>query len=199
VRSKLLLKTLLLFGIASPFALWEANYIGVQDPTKKVERKQPNDSPKNLPTNILALLKREWNSTDSQCPLNVETDSRASRVDLNGDGTAELFVFPSGPCLCSPTGNCYFVVYQISRNKLQIILEWDGVQSFTVLTNKTKGYLDISTYMHGSAYEGDLRIWKFDGKQYQIAECFDQTYSFIDDKGQQHILREPRKTRIPCW
>jgi hypothetical protein len=205
VRLKFLLVGSLLAYAASSFALlarasWVIpNARGKEPMTSVTQAPSTRQTNKQLPAAIMKLFRIEWGGMNSNdCQINPDKDFRFSRVDLNGDGIAELLVSSTAPCLCSPTGNCYFDVYRVTRSRLQTILHDDSIQSYKVLTTRTKGYFDISTYVHGSAFDGDLKIWKFDGKQYQIAECFDQTYSYIDENGEQHILKEPRKTRVPC-
>jgi hypothetical protein len=204
MRLKTSLLVILAVGTAWSFTFFFAAPSAVRGSSSQGPIKQEN--PKSsagrgsatLPANTLRLLKHKFSSNDSTCPVNPEKDFRVSQVDLDGDGIPELIVFPTGECFCSPTGNCDFWIYRTTRTELQPILDSDGIQSFKVLTNRTKGYLDISTYSHSSASEGDLKIWKFDGKFYRVAECYEQSWSFNDEKGEQHILKQPRNKRVSC-
>jgi hypothetical protein len=56
------------------------------------------------------------------------------------------------------------------------------------------GQPDILTGMHGSAFSGDLKEWRFDGMKYHHVAC--ASYDSTDGGGNE--LKQPRITPQPC-
>ncbi len=77
---------------------------------------------------------------------------RVEKIDLNGDRKPEFVVQGLDKYLCSPTGNCYFWVYRKTENAYKQILEASGVQQYNFKRTLNNGYLDLMTFMHGSAF-----------------------------------------------
>ena len=66
------------------------------------------------------------------------------------------------------------------------------------LTTVTHGYQDVRTWMHGSAFESGVTIYKFDGRQYRAVYCADYLYTYQDSRGEWHETKRPRITQEPC-
>ena len=119
----------------------------------------------------------------------------AERVDLNGDSIPELIIRGQGR-ICE-ANNCYLWIYRRTSAGYERLLE-DIVQSLEPLATVSHGYRDVRTWHHGSAWDGDVTIYKFDGRQYQPARCFDSSYRYVDSLGAPHDLKRPRNTPHPC-
>jgi len=66
-------------------------------------------------------------------------------------------------------------------------------------TFSTRGYHDIQTNMHGSAFYHAVAIYRFDGRRYRLTDCFSKEYSFdIDAKGEERVSTKPTINRTPC-
>lgn len=83
---------------------------------------------------------------------------RAFAFDLNGDGTAELFV----PLTCGATGNCGWAVLTTNRPRLLGII-WGQY----IYVHRLRGrWPVIITYGHLSVVEGDLTTFRFRNNRY---------------------------------
>ena len=83
---------------------------------------------------------------------------RAFAFDLNGDGSAELFV----PLTCGATGNCGWALLTTDRPRLLGII---GGQYFYVHHLRSRWPI-INTYGHLSAVEGSLYTYRFRNNRY---------------------------------
>jgi hypothetical protein len=116
-------------------------------------------------------------------------------LDANNDGKKELAIRNN----CAPVGNCEFIFLEKKGNGYNILLDLKSgsVQTFKLQKNKTNGYFDLETKDHGDAWSGGINIYKFDGKKYKVAECFDYNYSTFKD-GKIYELNKPKITRREC-
>jgi hypothetical protein len=117
-------------------------------------------------------------------------------VDLNRDGVSEAICRPTGESMCSPTGNCPFWVFEKAGATYRLILKKGAAQSFTIRHARTNGYFDLELGMHGSATMSSLFVYRFRGRRYQRAACYDVNFTYLDEHGEVHELDEPRVT--PC-
>ncbi len=113
----------------------------------------------------------------------------AETVDLNNDGKPEFIV--AG--ICSPTGNCSTSIYRKVGSDYQELLNHDA-HRVRVRPPSTNGYHDVVYEMHGSAFESWLFVYKFDGRKYQLQECFDSNY--LGPHGR--MKKRPTVTRRKC-
>lgn len=117
------------------------------------------------------------------------------RVKLNRETKLSLAIQGIGNCLCSATGNCEFWIYQESYNgNFRLLLHASGVQQFKFQRSMTNGYLDVVTYMHGSATESDISVYQFNGVQYQLKECLHRSYT---NSSRRHSTK-PTITHVSC-
>jgi hypothetical protein len=123
---------------------------------------------------------------------------RVKKIDLNGDRKPEFVVQGLDKYLCSPTGNCSFWIYRKTENGYEQILEASDVQQYNFGRTLNNGYLDLTTFMHGSAFDSDLSVYRFDGDMYRLKECGERSYSYLDKKGQFHIRKRPLITISKC-
>jgi hypothetical protein len=50
----------------------------------------------------------------------------------------------------------------------------------------------------GSAWDSDLRLYKFDGREYRRVGCFFRTYHYRDRHGHMRELKRARITPVAC-
>lgn len=124
------------------------------------------------------------------------TQTRIKYVDLNGDGTPEVIAQAGGEKSgCSPTGNCMFWVLYRRGGKYNILLEAEA-QTFTVRSSRSINFFDIVLTRHGSAFESEVTVYKFNGSSYGECGCYTAQWARLGDDGEQHRLKEPQIT--PC-
>lgn len=116
-------------------------------------------------------------------------------IDANGDGKNELAIQNR----CAPVGNCKFWLFRKNGNDYETILDTlDGaVQTFKLRSNKTNGYSDLETKDHNDAWSGGMYIYKFDGKEYNLSECYDYNYSYLK-AGKLYELKKAKITARKC-
>ncbi len=126
-----------------------------------------------------------------------ERGARVELLDVNGDGIKEL-AMQTG---CATVGNCVFFVFQKSSDGYRQIISADMVQRFKLKKTKSNAYFDIETSSHGSSTTGDISIYKYDGKEYKIAECAAYEYRStgkLDRDGKAIIDERPVITPKTC-
>jgi hypothetical protein len=124
---------------------------------------------------------------------------RIEKVDLNRDGRPEFVVRGLDKYLCTVTGNCSFWVYHQTKKGYEKLLEASDVQQYSFRGAASNGYRDLITFIHDSAFESSLSVYKFDGEQYQLAECGGRSYSYIDKDGHFRIRKHPLITLAKCF
>ncbi len=113
-----------------------------------------------------------------------------------GPGTeVNLLVQASDDCQCSATGNCEFWAVRQKGTRLELLLKTFMVQWFSVRNTRTNGYRDIQTSAHGSATFSELTLYKFNGKRYKAAQCWDRIYELQEDGSN---AQKPTITAVPC-
>lgn len=142
---------------------------------------------------LLQALTKQFR--DELEPSETAAATRVKLVDLNGDGIPEIIAQGIAK-VCSPTGNCPVWVFQRVASGYKVILERGAVQSFTVQPTRSNGYFDIVLGMHGSATEQALYLYRFGQRRYRKTACYDANWSYLDENGKVHELKEPRIT--PC-
>ena len=122
-------------------------------------------------------------------------DTRIKEFDLNADGDPEVIAQGIDQDACSPTGNCPLWVFPWSGNHYRLLLN-EQAQTFTIQPSKTNGFHDLVLGFHGSATNTGLSEYKFQGNVYRPAGCYEANWSYLDENGDVHDLKEPRIT--PC-
>lgn len=91
-----------------------------------------------------------------------------NRVDLNGDGVPEIFVYLTGPLLCG-TGGCSGLILECENGGYTVKSRFSLVRT-PVFVSETKinGWKDIIMYVAGGGIEASYRVLKFDGKTYPL-------------------------------
>ena len=120
-------------------------------------------------------------------------DTRVLTTDLNHDGLSEIIAQPVGNEFCSPTGNCPFWVFRKTGSIYKLVLNGLG-QTFTLQPNYTNGFRDIVVAMHGSAFDQELKLYRYRNGRYYRESCYDASWQARDNP--EVILKEPRIT--PC-
>lgn len=125
------------------------------------------------------LTKREKTELITAIRAQIGEDRPAAHLDqtqielihLNDSKRHEVIAQATGEDLCSPTGNCSLWVFKHGRKGYQVVL--DGIaQTFTIQPTITHGWHDIVLGMHGSAFETQLTVYKYDGKAYTSTACY---------------------------
>jgi hypothetical protein len=129
-------------------------------------------------------------------PKKCAASTRIKMVDLNGDGVPEVIAQASDKASCGTTGNCMFWIFQKTAKGYKLILERDGIQTFTIQPTRTQGFSDLVLGMHGSAFLHELFIYRFRDGDYRVTACYDANWSYLDKNGEANDLKEPRIA--PC-
>ena len=125
----------------------------------------------------------------------VAGDTRITFVDL-GNGARSVVAQAGGEKSgCSPTGNCPFWILMPIKAGYSVVLAGEA-QTFTIQPTRTHALKDIVLGRHGSAFDSELTVYRFNGKKYEAGPCYDATWSALGKDGEYHTLREPRM--MPC-
>ncbi len=127
---------------------------------------------------------------------NSEREASVELLDVDGDGKKEL-AMQTG---CATVGNCGFWLFQKTPDGYRQLLVADMVQQFKLRKTRTNKYFDMETREHGSATSGGIAIYKYDGTEYKIVECFGYEYESTGKivNGQSVTRDKPTITRADC-
>jgi len=143
------------------------------------------------------LIKDDEGVREKKMPAKDVADQMndVRKVDLNGDGVPE-YIFSGIVC---GNANCQTWIYRQNGNKyVRIPFEAYAV-GIEIGKTSTKGYLDIIVEGHSSAAETELHVYKFDGRGYDIKECFSKKFAKVNSKtGRVTKLKTPITTKIKC-
>jgi hypothetical protein len=118
-------------------------------------------------------------------------------VDVDGDGRPELAIRNS----CAAVGNCQFWIFSRKKKRggyATILKTPSGaVQTFKLKGSKTNGYFDVETKSHGDAWSGSIEVYKFNGAEYELRECFSYAYSYLRN-GKRYYMKRPAIKRLKC-
>ena len=109
--------------------------------------------------------------TDAQ--RNEERESvmsaRVGFIELTQGGGQQVLV--QGPRLfCGASGNCRYLVFIRQGERLRLVL--DAAGNFLLRNTSSHGFWDVVTSWHMSAYEQVLNVYRWDGAEYQKADCY---------------------------
>jgi hypothetical protein len=149
-----------------------------------------------VPVEIVARLRAEGYEIELNAS-GVASNLVAEPIALNRDTEPELKVHGIGPTICG-MANCITWVYQKVGGNYKLLLEAGSINRIELQKSFSKGYRDIMTVMHGSAWESDLKLYKFDGNRYQLVGCFFRTYQYEDRHGTMREWKRPRITSREC-
>jgi len=122
-------------------------------------------------------------------------EARAKYVVLGADGRFEVIVQAVDVISCSGTGNCAFWIMRPRGDSYSPLLKAEA-QTFTIQPTRTHGFYDIVLTRHDSAFESEVKVYRFDGEHYQEGECYTAEWSQSGSDGKSHRLQDPRLT--PC-
>lgn len=89
-----------------------------------------------------------------------------NKVDLNDDGTYEIFAFLVGPYVCG-TGGCSAVIFKQDDGEYKVLSQFSLVRNPIIISNKkTNGYSDIIMNVSGGGIESFFAELKYDGTTY---------------------------------
>jgi hypothetical protein len=118
-------------------------------------------------------------------------------IDLNGDGRNEL-ALQTG---CSPTGNCDMEIFErTGKGYRNVLKSVHDVHVFGLNKSSNKKYRDVWATMHGGWNDGDMVVYRYNGKKYKAIKCFEYFYEEIKDKnGETKAIDKPTLTPTKCW
>jgi len=88
-----------------------------------------------------------------------------NKVDLNDDGTPEIFVYLVGPRVCG-NGGCSGVIF---TEDYKLISQFSLVRNPIIIRDKmTNGWRNIVMYVSGGGMEPTYKELRFDGKRYPL-------------------------------
>lgn len=137
-----------------------------------------------LPKDLRKYFKPVLRDEDSTIE---EAGFRWESFDLNGDRVPEYFV----EGFCSPTGNCELWVLQKMRRGYRELLRTDLVNDICVRPTQTKGYLDIETASHISAFDSGVTVFKFVGGGYLSNDQYEVRWEYDDKTGKSRQVEGP--------
>jgi hypothetical protein len=126
----------------------------------------------------------------------LPTSLAAEPLDLDGDGIPELEVHGIN-AICG-ANNCVTWIYRQTASGFERLLAAGTISTVEPQRTVSHGYRDVITAMHGSAWDADLTLYKFDGRAYRRAGCFSRTYHYLDTHGHVHELTHPRIAPRAC-
>src|ERR1700733_3900740 len=145
-----------------------------------------------LPENIFKELVAE--ATTDGCQDVDRSSFETHRVLLKPHLVGGLAVWGGGQCICSPTGNCGFWIYELKNGAYQAVLETDLVNLFGFLKSQTHGYPDLVVWTHESATDYEARLLRFNGEQYVLSGGWEEEYEYLDERDQGVRPKKPRIT-----
>ncbi|MBI4893604.1 MAG: META domain-containing protein [Acidobacteria bacterium] len=94
----------------------------------------------------------------------------ASRVDLNGDGKEEVFVYLMGPFFCG-TGGCELMLFRDGPGGYELVEEFSITRTPVIVSQKkTHGWSDVWRAESGGGAKASFVRHSFDGKKYVARE-----------------------------
>src|SRR6266568_4205285 len=123
---------------------------------------------------------------------NIAGETRVKYVHLSKSRVLEVIAQAGGERSgCSPTGNCPFWVLRRRGSEYEVLLEAEA-QTFTIQPIQSRGFSDLVLARHGSAFESEARVYKFNGESYASTRCYDVQWSEPDGEGEYHRLKKPQ-------
>ena len=118
----------------------------------------------------------------------------AEPIDLDGDRTRDWVVRYG----CAAVGNCGTYVYRATRGGFREVLEANDLQTVRTRWRSSHGLRDWEAGRHGSAFDGEMFVYRFDGREYRRVACLIYSYRYLDARGDAHMRRKPKLTREKC-
>jgi hypothetical protein len=98
---------------------------------------------------------------------NLWTHYYYNRVDLNGDGRAEVLVYLFGPYMCGSGGCDTLVFRQTDAGEYQLVADISLTSNPVVVSERrTNGWSDLIFFVSGGGVRGHYVVLRFDGKTY---------------------------------
>ncbi|WP_251862364.1 tetratricopeptide repeat protein [Clostridium sp. Marseille-Q2269] len=89
-----------------------------------------------------------------------------NKIDLNGDGTKEVFAYLVGPIVCG-TGGCSAAIFKDENGEYKLLTKFTLVNNPIIISNnKTNGYKDIIMNVYGGGVESFFALLKYNGTKY---------------------------------
>ena len=95
---------------------------------------------------------------------------RVGSIALADDGSQQVLV--QGPrFFCGATGNCSYWIFVHHHGQLRLVLAAGG-GLIVVRNTSSHGFRDLATSWHLSAYDSERRVYRWNGSQYEQADCY---------------------------
>ncbi|NBI07674.1 hypothetical protein [Senegalia massiliensis] len=89
-----------------------------------------------------------------------------NKIDLDGDGIPEIFVYLVGSLVCG-TGGCSAAIFKQENGKYKLLTRFSLVNNPVIISNsKTNGYKDIIMNVYGGGIKEFFALIKYDGITY---------------------------------
>lgn len=156
------------------------------------------NSVETSPDIIHKITDGKFNTVDeNSLLLAAEKNYKPSLIDVNDNGENELAILSN----CWPPEFCELWIFKKTKNDFQIILStYTDVENFNLRKTKTNGYFVIETthsYPKSKTSLG-MKIYKFNGEEYIMEECYDYIYLYEDKNGELHKLAKPKYSPLHC-
>jgi hypothetical protein len=174
----------------------EQNKVKTEPPIRKLKYTCNDADIINLRTQLRIdefLNRYEQEELKSESYANSEINCsdlyEVKRIDLNEDGNLEVIVRTNNPELSSVRGNSPLWIFQKSERTYQEILFNEASFDYEVQNKLTKGFKDIKIDQNSSGgnHPSYIDVYKFNGKKYQVKECFAEEWT---DKNKTRIIRQ---------
>ena len=111
-----------------------------------------------------------FNAENREKEQRTVMSSRVGFIQLAEGAPRQILV--QGPLeSCGANGNCSYWIFSRQHNHLRLLLHAAG--DLTLRHATSRGYRDVSTSWHMSAFEHFVNIYHWDGSKYESAKCFD--------------------------
>ena len=145
---------------------------------------------------LLAAITHQLSDYDFQSEEDqnkAPMEARIKYVVLGSGSDQEVIVQAGDRTSCSPTGNCAFWILRRQGDSYAPLLRAEA-QTFTLQRTRNLGFLDIVLTRHDSAFQSEVRVYKFDGESYKEAGCYWAEWQQVGEDGEYHKLEDPKIT-----
>ena len=122
----------------------------------------------------------------------LANSTRVKLIDVTGDGVPDVIAEGGAAEICSPTGNCPWWVLTKQGSLYSPILESFG-NGLSTNCRPSKGQCDIVVFMHGSATELSIKLYRLANRRYRRMAAYDAVWPQDEDG---RTARTPAVTRV---
>jgi hypothetical protein len=149
----------------------------------RVSQEARNAEAKGTRLQVPGAILAQVEANPENCTFSDPGESKkldAYRVAVTPKGRFVIVVWGRSSCYCGATGNCDFWIFRKANGKYIRILETHSVRDYGFVSNQTNGYRDLVVWSHGSAYQSSVRLFHFDGEQYDLSCGWEEEYEITE-------------------